>query len=88
MNSYAAHAMSHVLYESAETDATIAFLRTWLAEYPHDGPFDGHLSWHLALVQMSAGDMDAADRLFDAAFAAEVSYQVIITENAGRDGRI
>lgn len=70
-NSYAAHAMAHVLYESAEAHASIAFLRGWLADYPPHGAFRGHLSWHLALIQMSAGDMDEADRLFDDAFAAE-----------------
>ncbi len=69
-NSGGAHAMAHVLYESAEADAAITFLRGWLADYPRDGGFLGHLSWHLALVELARGDLAAGERLFDEAFAA------------------
>src|SRR5689334_12783442 len=48
-NAHCAHAMAHVCYESADGETGRAFLSSWLAAYPREGAFHGHLSWHLAL---------------------------------------
>ena len=47
-------------------------LASWLTTYPHDGSLYSHLSWHLALGHLEAGDAPAAYRLFKEAFAADV----------------
>jgi tetratricopeptide (TPR) repeat protein len=57
-NATAAHALAHFHYENGETDAAIAFLRSWLEENPRNGFFRGHLSWHLALAHLEQGDVE------------------------------
>jgi len=70
-NAAGAHAMAHFHYENGETAAAIAFLRSWLKEYPERGQFRGHLSWHLALGHLEQGDVEEGLRLYTDAFAAE-----------------
>jgi hypothetical protein len=71
-NPWAAHARAHLAYEEGDTDAARAFLASWLASYPRDGALYSHLSWHLALGHLEAGDAAAASRLFRDAFAPDV----------------
>lgn len=63
-NAHGAHGFAHVCYESGELDAARAFLLPWLAEYPRDGFFYGHLSWHLSLVEIALGNWAKAQQLF------------------------
>jgi len=63
-NAHAAHGLAHVCYESGELPEARAFLASWLATYPHDGAFHGHLSWHLALCEIEAGASERATALF------------------------
>jgi tetratricopeptide (TPR) repeat protein len=63
-NAHAAHGIAHVCYESGDADTGRDFLSSWLATYPRDGGFHGHLSWHLALFELGAGNWTAAQRLF------------------------
>ncbi|GGC73046.1 tetratricopeptide repeat protein 38 family protein [Siccirubricoccus deserti] len=70
-NAYLAHTMAHFHYENGEPDAAASFLRSWLADYPREGMLHGHLSWHLAIVELQAGAMEEALRLFDRGFAGE-----------------
>ena len=55
-NAHGAHGFAHVCYESGELDAARTFLSSWLATYPRDGFFYGHLSWHLSLCEIQAGN--------------------------------
>lgn len=68
-NAHGAHGFAHVMYESGEPDTARDFLLPWLANYPRDGFFHGHLSWHLSLVEIQAGNWSAALRLYRDAFA-------------------
>jgi hypothetical protein len=63
-NAHGAHGFAHVCYESGEPDTAHAFLLPWLAEYPRDGFFYGHLSWHLSLVEMVLGHWDEAQAVY------------------------
>ncbi len=63
-NAHGAHGFAHVCYESGEPDTAHAYLSSWLATYPHDGFFHGHLSWHLSLVELQAGNWAEALRLY------------------------
>ena len=63
-NPWAAHAMAHICYEEGDANAARAFLVSWLTTYPRNGPLYSHLSWHLALGHLEAGDAAAALRLF------------------------
>ncbi len=63
-NAHGAHAFAHVCYESGEPDTARSYLSAWLATYPRDGFFHGHLSWHLSLCELQAGNWDNALRLY------------------------
>jgi tetratricopeptide (TPR) repeat protein len=71
-NPWAAHARAHLCYEEGDPNAARAFLASWLTTYPRDGLLYSHLSWHLALGHLEAGDAAAALRLFREAFAPDV----------------
>ena len=71
-NPWAAHARAHLCYEEGDADAACAFLASWLTSYPRNGTLYSHLSWHLALGHLEAGDAAAALRLFTEAFAPDV----------------
>jgi tetratricopeptide (TPR) repeat protein len=71
-NPWAAHARAHLCYEEGDANAARAFLASWLTAYPRNGLLYSHLSWHLALGCLEAGDTAAAMRLFREAFAPDV----------------
>jgi tetratricopeptide (TPR) repeat protein len=70
-NAHGAHGLAHVCYETGELDAARTFLSTWLAAYPREGFFHGHLSWHLSLCEIQAGDWTKALRLYRDAMALD-----------------
>ena len=70
-NPWAAHARAHLCYEEGDANAARAFLKAWLTTYPRDGLLYSHLSWHLALGDLEAGDPAAAYRLFREAFSPD-----------------
>ena len=70
-NAHCAHGVAHVCYESGDAGGGRDFLSSWLATYPRDGAFHGHLSWHLALLLLDAGDWTAAQQLYRDAIAPD-----------------
>ncbi len=70
-NAHAAHGFAHVCYESGEPETGRGFLASWLTTYPSDGAFHGHLSWHLALFELGAGNWTEALRLYRDAIALD-----------------
>jgi len=71
-NAWVAHARAHLAYESGDPHAAHEFLTAWLTTYPRNAPLYSHLSWHLALCDLGAGDAEAALRLFREAFSPDV----------------
>jgi tetratricopeptide (TPR) repeat protein len=71
-NPWAAHARAHLCYEEGDANAARAFLASWLTTYPRNGLLYSHLSWHLALGDLEAGDAAGAFRLFREAFSPDV----------------
>jgi len=70
-NAHGAHGYAHVCYESGDADTARAFLSPWLATYPREGFFHGHLSWHLSLCELQAGNWTEALRLYRYAIALD-----------------
>ncbi|MCE9639475.1 MAG: tetratricopeptide repeat protein, partial [Betaproteobacteria bacterium] len=70
-NAHCAHGVAHVCYESGDADRGRDFLSSWLASYPRDAAFHGHLSWHLALLELAAGNWTAAQALYRDAIAPD-----------------
>jgi tetratricopeptide (TPR) repeat protein len=73
-NANAAHVRAHVHHESGEHVAGFGWLRDWCASYPRAGAMHCHLHWHLALGALAAGDLDAANALFDDAIAPQAAW--------------
>jgi len=70
-NAHGAHGFAHVCYESGEPDTARAYLSSWLSSYPRNGFFHGHLSWHLSLCELQAGNWSEAMRLYQDAIALD-----------------
>jgi tetratricopeptide (TPR) repeat protein len=70
-NAHGAHGFAHVCYERGEVDAARSFLSSWLTTYPREGFFYGHLSWHLSLCEIQAGNWSQAFRLYQDAVALD-----------------
>ena len=63
-NANAAHVRAHVCYELDQPEAGADFLRAWLPTYAPAGLLRGHLSWHLALWELSLGNAATAQQLY------------------------
>src|SRR3954447_11163865 len=70
-NAHGAHGFAHVCYESGDLEAARTYLSSWLTTYPRDGFFYGHLSWHLSLCEIQAGNWAEALRLYRDAIALD-----------------
>jgi tetratricopeptide (TPR) repeat protein len=70
-NAHGAHTFAHVCYESGEPDRGRTYLGAWLTTYPRDGFFHGHVSWHLSLFELQAGNWAEALRLYRDALALD-----------------
>jgi tetratricopeptide (TPR) repeat protein len=70
-NAHGAHGFAHICYESGELETARTFLSSWLATYPREGFFYGHLSWHLSLFEIQAGNWTEAWRLYHDALALD-----------------
>jgi len=70
-NAHGAHGFAHIFYESGELDTARTFLSSWLTTYPREGFFYGHLSWHLSLCEIQAGNWTEAWRLYHDAIALD-----------------
>ena len=65
-NAHGAHVYAHVLYESGEDAAGLAYLEKWLPGLPREAQLHCHLSWHVALWNFDLGNIDAARRVYAA----------------------
>jgi len=70
-NAHGAHGFAHVCYESGEPETARSYLSSWLATYPRDGFFHGHLTWHLTLCELQAGNWPEALRRYRDAIALD-----------------
>jgi len=70
-NAHGAHGFAHICYESGDLEAARTYLSSWLTTYPRDGFFYGHLSWHLSLCEIQAGNWAQALQLYQDAIALD-----------------
>lgn len=84
-NGNAAHALSYALFEQGDTHAGGAFLADWLPACDRAGVLNGHLSWHLALLALEAGDADGALKIYQERICPAISQSPpinVFTESA------
>lgn len=63
-NANAAHSLSHALFELGEPAQGHAFLLDWLPAHERASFLHGHLSWHVALTALEAGDAEGALQIY------------------------
>jgi len=84
-NGHGAHVRAHIYYEAGDAKAGMAYLRDWLPGYDPAGVMHSHISWHLALWRLGAGDVEGMWSLVDGAVAPHVSRSfplIVMTDNA------
>jgi tetratricopeptide (TPR) repeat protein len=74
-NAHGAHALGHVFYETGDTRGGASFLETWLPDYDRSAQLHGHLSWHLALFELAAGNTGRVMELYETAIGPRASSQ-------------
>lgn len=74
-NGQAAHAMSHVFFESHDLEGGADFIGEWLTEFPERAGFHRHLTWHQALFLLANGRRSAALELHDDAIRPGADVQ-------------
>lgn len=68
-NAHGAHIRAHVDYEDGEQAASLQLLREWMLSYPRADIMHCHLSWHIALCELEAGNAAGALQVYDDAIA-------------------
>jgi hypothetical protein len=66
-NANGAHIRTHIAYERDDGEPARTWLSRWMEDYPVAGFMHCHLSWHLALAALDAGDLESAWKTFDTA---------------------
>ncbi len=66
-SAHGAHIRAHIHYERGETEAGLVYLGDWRRDYHRDGALHCHISWHVALWTLEAGDEPAAWTIVDEA---------------------
>jgi len=64
-NANAAHSLSHAQFEQGDMAEGGAFLSSWLQAHEQASFLHGHLSWHIALTALEAGDLDGALKIYE-----------------------
>ncbi len=68
---HAAHARTHVHYETGDHAAGLAWMDGWVTGDGAGLDSLSHFSWHAALHELSLGDLDAVRRRYDAQLAPQ-----------------
>ncbi len=72
-NAFAAHARAHGYFEAGDADRGAAFLDAWLPGYDRASQLHCHLSWHLALFELTRDNAERAGELYADAIRPAVS---------------
>jgi tetratricopeptide (TPR) repeat protein len=84
-NGNAAHALSHALFEQGEAATGRTFLSDWLPAHDRASFLHGHLSWHIALAALEAGDLDGALNIYEQHIRPSDSWyppMIVLTDSA------
>lgn len=72
-SAHSAHVRAHLYYEKQEDEAGLSYLSDWWANYDPKGTLHNHISWHVGLWSLEAGDLDRMWQILDADIAPGVS---------------
>jgi hypothetical protein len=66
---HAAHALTHVFYETGDHEAGLRWLDRWIDEHGAHNEYGVHFSWHAALHELALDDGAAVRRRYDTQLA-------------------
>jgi uncharacterized NAD(P)/FAD-binding protein YdhS len=66
---HAAHALTHVFYETGDHRAGLSWIDAWIDEHGPRAAYRAHFSWHAALHELSLDDATAIHRRYAAQLA-------------------
>jgi hypothetical protein len=84
-NAHGAHVRAHVYYEAGEAEPGMNYLQGWLPSYDPAGIMHSHISWHLALWKLGAGDTEGMWALVDNSVVPGASQSfplIVMTDTA------
>lgn len=73
-NANGAHYKSHLHYETGDSTGGLAYLVDWRQDYDRSALLHCHISWHIALWSLAAGDVERMWREIDAAIAPGAAW--------------
>jgi tetratricopeptide (TPR) repeat protein len=87
-NAMAAHPLAHVFLETGDVDRGTRWLRDWLDAWASPSAFACHLTWHLALLRLAAGDEADVRRLLDEILGFGGAATSALTDGASLSWRL
>lgn len=73
-NANGAHYNAHLHYETGEAAAGLAWLEDWRRDYERSALLHCHMSWHIALWALAAGDVERMWEVIDADIAPGAAW--------------
>ncbi|CTQ51651.1 type IV pilus biogenesis/stability protein PilW [Roseibium album] len=73
-SAHSAHIRAHLYYENQQDSEGLRYLTEWWKDYSPEGTLHNHVSWHVGLWSLEAGDLDRMWQVLDAQIAPEISH--------------
>ncbi|MDB4170286.1 tetratricopeptide repeat protein [Planktomarina sp.] len=64
-SAHTAHIRAHLYYENMEDDEGLTYLSNWCKNYDPSASLYNHISWHVGLWSLEAGDLDRMWQVLD-----------------------
>jgi pentatricopeptide repeat protein len=68
-----AHTVAHIHFECGDVATGAAFLAGWRQGYEREAAMYGHLAWHHALFELTLGNLDRVDAIYENELAPAMS---------------
>jgi len=81
-NANAVHNLSHIAFETMDSEAGAAFLEEWLERYDRRAWFHCHLAWHLAMFELHRGRYARALEIFQRDIFGAANPRSAMTDGA------
>jgi tetratricopeptide (TPR) repeat protein len=72
-SAHSAHIRAHLYYENLQDAEGLRYLSDWWQSYSPEGTLHNHVSWHVGLWALEAGDIDRMWQVLDSQIAPGVS---------------
>ena len=73
-SAHSAHIQAHLFYEKLQDENGLRFLSDWWANYDPEGTLHNHMSWHVGLWSLEAGDLEQMMSVLDGAISPDCSH--------------